>query len=132
MNQLYEKGQQFKVAMGKTAAILPDNEALELISMYPFWGSDIAYREGLLIRRPENKLFRIIKDHKSQENWLPENTPSLYTPVRFEDEIEVWRQSTGPHDAYQVGARVRHVLKIWINQVPNNVWEPGVYGWKEE
>jgi hypothetical protein len=43
-----------------------------------------------------------------------------------------WVQPTGAHDAYSVGARVTHVEKVWVSDVDDNVWEPGVYGWTEE
>lgn len=49
---------------------------------------------------------------------------SLYGP-------EEWVQPTGAHDAYPFGAVVSHASKIWESTVENNVWEPGVYGWKE-
>ena len=42
-----------------------------------------------------------------------------------------WRQPTGAHDAYPIGFQVSHNGKDWISTVANNVWEPGVSGWKE-
>lgn len=35
------------------------------------------------------------------------------------------------YDAYQIGAEVTHAWKTWTSTVANNVWEPGVYGWKD-
>ena len=42
-----------------------------------------------------------------------------------------WKQPTGAHDAYDVGAIVSHNGKIWINTSPANIYEPGVFGWDE-
>ena len=42
-----------------------------------------------------------------------------------------WKQPTGAHDAYDVGAIVSHNGKIWINTSPANIYEPGVFGWNE-
>ena len=42
-----------------------------------------------------------------------------------------WRQSTGAHDAYPLGARVSHAGKRWTSDIDNNVWEPGVANWSE-
>ena len=36
----------------------------------------------------------------------------------------------GAHDAYNIGDKVTHNGKTWVSDVDNNVWEPGVYGWK--
>ena len=49
---------------------------------------------------------------------------SLYGP-------EEWVQPTGAHDAYALEAVVAHIGKVWKSTVENNVWEPGVFGWKE-
>ena len=40
-----------------------------------------------------------------------------------------WVQPTGAHDDYDLDALVTHLGSTWISTVPNNVWEPGVYGW---
>lgn len=42
-----------------------------------------------------------------------------------------WKQPTGAHGAYALGARVQHAGKTWESTVAANVWAPGVYGWKE-
>jgi hypothetical protein len=42
-----------------------------------------------------------------------------------------WRQPTGAHDAYPLGATVSHNGKTWESTVAANVWEPGVSGWME-
>ena len=43
-----------------------------------------------------------------------------------------WRQPTGAHDAYPLGAKVSHNGKNWESTVAANVWEPGVSGWRED
>ena len=40
-----------------------------------------------------------------------------------------WVQPTGAHDAYAVGARVRHNDLNWESNTASNTWAPGVYGW---
>lgn len=42
-----------------------------------------------------------------------------------------WRQPTGAHDAYPVGAIVSHNGTTWESFTAANVWEPGVSGWRE-
>ena len=46
------------------------------------------------------------------------------------EEYPEWVQPTGAHDAYNIGDKVTHNGKTWVSDVDNNVWEPGVYGWK--
>lgn len=43
-----------------------------------------------------------------------------------------WAQPSGAHDAYRKGAIVTHDDKTWESLIPNNVWEPGVSGWREQ
>jgi hypothetical protein len=42
-----------------------------------------------------------------------------------------WRQPTGAHDAYPLGAVVSHNGSTWESLVAANVWEPGVSGWRD-
>jgi hypothetical protein len=46
------------------------------------------------------------------------------------EEGDPWRQPTGAHDAYPLGAVVSHADELWESTVAANVWEPGVSGWK--
>lgn len=48
-----------------------------------------------------------------------------------ENEYDEWKQPTGAHDAYDVGAIVSYNDKIWINTSPANIYAPGVFGWNE-
>ena len=53
------------------------------------------------------------------------------------EEYPAWEPYNGiPPVPYQVGSKVTHNGKKWESMVPNNVWEPGVFGvdqniWKE-
>ena len=42
-----------------------------------------------------------------------------------------WTQPVGAHDAYRTEATVTHGGKTWESQIPANVLEPGVSGWRE-
>lgn len=70
-------------------------------------------------------LFAEIRDKYSAELTERDSLKlSLYGP-------EEWVQPTGAHDAYALAAVVAHNGKTWESTVKDNVWEPGVYGWKE-
>jgi hypothetical protein len=42
-----------------------------------------------------------------------------------------WAPPTGSHDAYPLNATVTSGGKTWTNLTANNVWSPGVAGWRE-
>lgn len=110
---------------------LDDEQALELIEVFPKWKAEKSYVTNDRIRYDE-VLYKVLQDHTSQEDWTPDITPSLY--VRIDDphiEWPEWIQPLGAQDAYPLGAKVSHNEKHWISNVDNNIWEPSVYGWDE-
>lgn len=42
-----------------------------------------------------------------------------------------WTQPAGAHDAYALDAVAIHDGKTWQSTTANNVWTPGVAGWRE-
>lgn len=57
----------------------------------------------------------------------PDETPALFGLAKAAG--DPWVQPAGAHDAYQVGDLVTHNGQTWENNTPDNVWEPGVFGW---
>lgn len=112
------------------AQSIPDEFALETVSLFPAWQSGVAYTVGYRVRY-DGILYRCITAHTSQDTWTPDVSPSLWTRVLVEDgKILPWEQpdSTNP---YMMGDKVIHNEKIWVSDLDNNTWEPGVYGWTE-
>lgn len=110
--------------------ILTDEQAEIAINIYPKWEIGISYKTGERVKY-EDKLYRCIQSHTSQEGWEPATTPTLWTRTAKEDEILDWVQPTGAQDAYNKNDKVKHNGSTWISNVDANVWEPGVYGWDE-
>lgn len=110
---------------------IPDESALETVSLFPVWRTGTAYAVDFRVRY-NDILYRCITAHESQETWTPDVSPSLWAKVLIPDEnvIPEWEQpdSTNP---YSAGDKVTHNGKTWVSDVDNNVWEPGVYGWTE-
>jgi hypothetical protein len=50
--------------------------------------------------------------------------------VTTENFYPLWKQPAGAHDTYALGTIVQHGTASWTSTIANNVWEPGVYGWK--
>ena len=90
-----------------------------------------AYRSEALVKH-KNKEWTSLIDFNVWEPgvsaWrekVTESTPGVPSAPA------AWVQPTGAHDAYKVDDKVTHKSKTWINTARYNVWEPGVYGWKE-
>lgn len=80
----------------------------------------------------EGKLYKVLKGLVSQEQYMPNETPSEYLPMQPDGVIPEWRQPTGQHDAYMLGEKVIYNSQVYISTENNNVWVPGVFGWDLE
>ena len=114
----------------KSAVSLDDGDALEAVELFPKWAADTAYEVGCRVSFSE-KLYKCIQNHTSQTDWIPPDTPALWTEVSIEEWPE-WRQPLGAQDAYNTGDKVSHNEKHWVSTMDANVYEPGVYGWEEQ
>lgn len=110
--------------------ILTDEQAETIPQLYPEWKAGTEYAVGKRVRY-QDKLYRCVQAHASQEGWEPPVTPALWTRTAAEGEIPEWVQPTGAHDAYGTGDKVRHNGKTWVSTMDANTYEPGVYGWDE-
>jgi hypothetical protein len=66
-------------------------------------------------------------------NAAPEELAALQEAILAGEglgEGDPWRQPTGAHDAYPLGALVTHIEKLWESLVAANVWEPPI-SWRE-
>jgi len=109
--------------------LLSSDEIAQLSPLYPDYTTGVGYKIGDLIVF-EHNLYEVIQEHTSQEDWRPDEVPSLYELKTPDGTITEWVQPSGAHDAYPLGALVSHKENIWISVVDHNVWEPGEYGWE--
>lgn len=113
---------------------LDDEVAVELSTLFPVWAVGVSYETGAR-RQYDEKLYKCVQAHVSQEGWEPPNVPALWTEIAKPGEIPVWKQPTGAQDAYNKGDKVHYPDKngpVYISTVDNNVWAPTVYGWEPE
>ena len=109
---------------------LDEHALLEMIDLYESYQVDKQYKADDMFKY-EGKLYKVIQEHTSLENWIPSELPALYLNMMPENVIPEWKQPTGSHDAYKIGDKVQHNGFNWEATADNNTWEPGVYGWKE-
>lgn len=120
-----------KRMLSQSVEDLTDEEALEVAALFPTWHSMIGKEVATGQRLWDNeKLWKVLQPHTVQDNWRPEDSPSLYVEVTIEP-WPAWVQPISAETAYAAGAHVSHNEKHWESDVDNNTWEPGVYGWHE-
>lgn len=129
-----QKARELRRKIVMASESLSDSDAYYVYELFPKWKPDTEYKVDERIRY-ENKLYKVVQAHTSQDNWTPDMNPALFTEVAKPGEIPVWKQPTGAQDAYMTGDKVYYPTAeddIYISTVDNNVWAPGVYGWVKE
>ena len=106
--------------------------ATEHINTFSTWEPNISYGVGNL-RTYNDKLYKCIQAHISQNGWEPDITPALWKIAGDPtDEWPEWSQPIGATDVYMKDDKCSYNGKHWISIIDNNSWTPGVYGWEEQ
>ena len=121
---------QLREIIEKATASLADEDALAAVELFPAWEVGKSYEANARVLY-NGKLYKVNQSHTSQADWSPEATPALFSEVAMPNEIPVWKQPQGAHDAYHIGDKVTHNGKTWVCTSDANVYEPGVFGWDE-
>lgn len=82
----------------------------------------------------EEKTYEVIQEHMTQTDWTPTTTLNvLWKLVQEDEEIPIWVQPTGAHDAYNIGDKVIFENVVWESLINANVWSPSIYpaGWNK-
>ena len=128
---IIDRARQLRTQIETMADSLEDEDALKVVELFPKWAENEAYVIGDRVRY-EGILYKCLIAHTSQSDWIPSDAVSLWAKVLIPDpeSIPEWEQpeSTNP---YMKGDKVKHLNRIWVSDIDNNVWEPSVYGWSE-
>jgi hypothetical protein len=95
------------------------------------WNSGVNYYVGNYFNY-NGVAYEVLQEHVSQEDWLPNQLPTLYKVLVLHEynEVSEWVQPTGSSDCYPLNALVTYQGKTYKNTGSNcNVWNPLVYGW---
>lgn len=121
---IVEKARKLRKVIEALSVNLDDTQALESKELFPLWSSEKEYAVDERVRY-EDKLYKCLQAHTSQETWNPVDSPSLWAEVLIPDPtiIPEWIQpdSTNP---YMKGDKVTHNGFVWESLIDNNVWEP--------
>lgn len=107
------------------------SDLAQLVMFYDTFVPDGRIYEVDEIFRLDGLLYKVIQEHTSQLDWLPEVESALYWNIMEDGEIGQWREPQGTVGLYHIGDKVWHNEVLYISIVDNNSWEPGVYGWME-
>ena len=110
---------------------LDENELLDMIDLYESYQVDKLYKVDDIFKY-EGKLYKVIQEHTSQEDWIPSELPALYLSMMPENVIPEWKQPTGEHDSYNVGDKVIFEGDVYESLIDGNTWSPTDYpsSWK--
>lgn len=137
MNKL-QTWEQIGRALQLFAQTLTNEEAMEVATLYPPYNVGVAYKIGEFFTYGKNEvgdpqLYKVIQSHTSQEDWKPNETPSLYEPIGLTEEgYPIWSKPSGAHDAYNEGDIVEYNGKLYKSLIDGNVYSPEEYpaGWE--
>ena len=129
---------QLRKALQMFAQTLDDEKAMEIATIFPTYEVGKAYVVDEMFTYGTNgvgdpQLYRVVQAHTSQEDWIPSETASLYTPIGLNDEgYTVWAQPTGAHDAYNTGDIVDYNGTLYKSLIDGNAYSPDAYpaGWE--
>lgn len=125
------QAQTVRQAVGDALALADDATAVRLGLFIEPWQTDGQYTVGRCAAFGGH-YYRCLTAHTAQPGWAPPDASSLW--VRIDDPAEEWpqwRQPFSAQSAYSAGAKVTHDAKRWLSELDGNVWQPGVYGWRE-
>ena len=137
MNKL-QAAEQLRRALQMFVQTLSDDEAMEVATVYPVYKVGKEYKADEMFTYGENEigdpqLYRVVQTHVSQEDWKPDATASLYTPIGLNEKgYVVWSQPAGAHDAYNAGDIVDYNGTLYKSLIDGNVYSPEAYpaGWE--
>lgn len=137
MNKL-QAAEQLRKALQMFASTLDDEKVMEVAMVFDPWASGKAYKAGEFVTYGVNsvddpQLYKVIKDHTSQDDWAPNIATSLFTAIGLDDSgYPIWSHPTGAHDAYNTGDIVNYNGVLYESTIDGNTYSPEEYpaGWK--
>ena len=110
---------------------LSEEELFDMIDLYENYQVDKLYKVDSIFKY-EEKLYKVIQTHTSQEDWLPDTLPALYLNLMPDNIIPEWVQPAMAEDAYSIGDKVIFEGEVYESLIDSNTWSPTDYpqGWK--
>ena len=111
-----------------------DAEAYTMRYLYPTWsGKGVKYKKDDRFMH-NDKFYKVLQEHTSQEEWKPDTASSLYVEISDPNvEYPEWKQPSHAEDAYNISDKVTYNGKKYKSLINANTWSPEAYpaGWEE-
>lgn len=106
----------------KVLVAASDVEAYTMRYLYPEWSADsVEYKKDDRMMY-NNKFYKVLQNHTSQESWTPDTASSLFVEISDpNDEWPEFKQPAGAHDAYMKDDKVTFNGKHYTSKIDNNV-----------
>ena len=110
-------------------AALPDSTLARMPWAFEPWAAGTTYLRGALVSHGE-RVWRSTRAHTSAEATSPGCDGAPWEMLVDEwGGATVWVQPAAGH-GYAVGDRVIWAYRLWESEVADNIYLPGVYGWR--
>lgn len=80
MKKLEESASVIATATGIVAETFTDEQALKVPTLYDLWMEGVKYLVGKRVRYNDG-LYKVITEHKSQADWTPDVSPTLFVKI---------------------------------------------------
>lgn len=101
--------------------------ASENANLFLGWQTGVNYKINTLLQY-EGLLYKVLQEHVSQADWVPDKTPSLYKVLGMnENGILDWSRPISSADAYMIGDECMFNGVHKRSTIDNNVWSPDEY-----
>lgn len=107
--------------------------ASENAGLFLEWNTGVNYKVNTLLQY-DGLLYRVLQEHVSQTDWVPDKTLSLYKVLGMnENGILEWSRPISSVDAYMKGDECMFNGVHKRSTIDNNVWSPNEYpeGWED-
>lgn len=109
-----------------------DTQAYSMRYLYPVWSSDsVAYKKDERLMY-NDKFYKVLQDHTSQESWTPDAASSLFVEISDPNvEYPEFKQPINAETAYNIGDKVTFEGNKYVSTINANTWSPTEYpsGW---
>jgi hypothetical protein len=146
-NGALKKGQIYSYNNGAVMVVQDHNRTIytpeETPALFSFYRDNAVALEWMAGEKVElgwtriwdKKQYEVIQPHMTVVGQTPDLTPALWKLIPSE-EIPVWKQPTGAHDAYRLGAKVHYPTindPVYESLIDYNVYSPVAYpqGWRK-
>ena len=129
-----EQAQAKKAAIDTAGNMLTDEQAVAVPALFDSWKPGIEVVVDQRLERNE-KLYKVLQPHTTQEGWEPENTPALFVEVAKEGEYREIKDNMLSTEAFakdEIGW-YQTETNLYKSLIDNNVWTPNTYptGWEK-